>query len=111
MSLPGNVWNKYGASGWGPNGNQAFMEYDYGAIGTQNVTRMTRAAEVLSDSINHPAIPNHAGHFFEEGSCKWTQYFTNEDILYKIEQVYQADYHLYGWYNISVWIQRLRSCS
>ncbi len=29
-SLPGNLWESFGASGWGPDGRHAFMEFDYG---------------------------------------------------------------------------------
>ncbi|CAM9890433.1 unnamed protein product, partial [Scytosiphon promiscuus] len=29
-SLPGGVWEAFGASGWGPDGEHAFMEFDYG---------------------------------------------------------------------------------
>jgi len=30
-SLPGDLWESFGASGWGPEGKHAFMEFDYGA--------------------------------------------------------------------------------
>ncbi len=29
-SLPGDLWETFGASGWGPDGRHAFMEFDYG---------------------------------------------------------------------------------
>ena len=29
-SLPGGIWESFGESGWGPDGQHAFMEFDYG---------------------------------------------------------------------------------
>lgn len=31
-SLPGDIWESFGASGWGPDGEHAFMEFDYGGV-------------------------------------------------------------------------------
>lgn len=29
-SLPGGLWERYGATGWGPASDKAFLEFDYG---------------------------------------------------------------------------------
>lgn len=31
-SLPGGLWEKYGSSGWGPESNEQFMQFDYGGV-------------------------------------------------------------------------------
>lgn len=123
MSLPGQLWENYGASGWGPDGTQAFMEYDYGAIDRQNIRNdgLGRAfnhdashdwdKQIQAQQISEPVrIPRNVRDVIDN-SCKWTLYYTDEKILRNVGRAYAMDYELYGWYSIDHWLERLKKCS
>ena len=110
QSLPGGVWEAYGASGWGPNGNYAFMEFDYGGVvgAGQDNTR------VPFDQGNgwylNETIPRHASALFEQTSCAWTKYYASEEILEAVGRLYSSDFAAYRWYDLNGWRRRLKAC-
>lgn len=111
-SLPWGIWETFGASGWGPNGSQSFMQYDYGTVSAPYHGKSVvdwGASNVVSSSPLQPK-QSRVRHLFEGNSCQWTQYY-DEDILLKIKEVYKPDYDLFGWYQVEKWVERWRFCS
>lgn len=106
QSLPGGLWEMYGASGWGPDATQHFMHYDYGSISRQIVEQ----ENTIEGTASYTSIPRRTKQLFEGGSCEWTRYYTNEEILWNVASVYHKDYLLFGWYNINGWINKLHAC-
>ena len=47
---------------------------------------------------------------FAEGSCAWTEYYADQNILDKVGHLYSADYDLFGWYDLASWQERLEAC-
>ncbi|GMH42626.1 hypothetical protein BSKO_10545 [Bryopsis sp. KO-2023] len=77
-----DLWESYGASGWGPNGDLALPEYDiYTRQRKEHVdtTRETHAAEKIH------------------------QYLT-QDLIRRVQQLYQDDYDVFG-FDRSTWIK------
>lgn len=114
-SLPGGVWDDYGASGWGLDGTSSFMEFDYDDVRrndffdeNMNPDGAAKGGEQFEPSKRE--APHRARDLFEEGSCAWTQYYTHEDLLMKARSIYAADYDLYQWYSVSTWVDRFRLC-
>ena len=93
-SLPADIWQSFGESGWGPHGNHAFMEFDYGTVARQDtVTSSPRARDLSSD-----------------GSCAWIEYYADQAILDKVGRLYDVDYDTFGWYNLNPWKVKLEEC-
>lgn len=112
MSLPGGIWEMYGASGWGPNKSQSFMQHDYGTVIIQEDISDLRGFEKYTKPTSHiPLRSNRVKHLFEGNSCGWTKYYNNEEVLLKVLKVYRVDYQRYGWYRINDWIERLQACT
>ena len=123
-SLPGGVWDEYGTSGWGPNSELAFMEFDYGSVlqrdkiddagGGDSSGSVDNAADGVGEWTQpgkSSLLPSSlARDLFEAGSCDWTRYYTDEDTLKRVGALYSSDYRLFGWYDLDHWIERLRSC-
>ncbi|CAN0189359.1 unnamed protein product [Ascophyllum nodosum] len=123
-SLPGGVWDEYGTSGWGPNSELAFMEFDYGSVlqrdkiddagGGDSSGSVDNAADGVGEWTQpgkSSLLPSsRARDLFEAGSCDWTRYYTDEDTLKRVGALYSSDYRLFGWYDLDHWIERLRSC-
>lgn len=104
-SLPGGIWDKYGESGWGPEGQHSFMEFDYG--------------KPYQDSGDSPSdtspssgkvTPRRTRDLFADGSCAWTEYYVDERVLDIVKVLYSSDYKLYAWYEIGHWKERMREC-
>lgn len=55
-------------------------------------------------------IPRRARDLFSDGSCAWTEYYTDQRILDKVGQLYSADFGLFEWYDLKSWRQRLAAC-
>lgn len=118
-SLPGGIWDTYAASGWGPNGDHAFMEFDYGRASRDN--QRGPKARVISgekygpnEAGTHISSQRFAGRtrdLFQKNSCAWTRYYRNNEILERVGLLYAEDYRIFGWYSIKYWINRLDACA
>lgn len=120
--MPGGIWETYGASGWGPDGSQAFMEFDYGRVngcdpgdeGASASCAPARGGEeqngVAGKRNQTLEIPRRVRDLYEGGSCEWTKFYPDEAMLRKIEWLYRTDYEQYRWYDIREWKERLRKC-
>lgn len=126
-SLPGDIWRSFGESGWGPEGKHAFMEYDYGTAVRHDVLADQDGSGRLLNKVverqvnewhgweeNIPSSPPTASlrarTLFSDGSCGWTEYYTDQKTLDKVGHLYSADYGLFGWYDLDSWKERLQAC-
>lgn len=98
-SLPGGVWDLYGAFGWGPEGDQEFMEFDYGSVISSGTSK--------NDS---PLVPRRSRDLFDNFSCEWANYYTDRGVLETVGRVYANDYREFGWYDLGHWIEELEAC-
>lgn len=126
QSLPGGLWEAYGASGWGPAGNHSFMDLDLGGIvGASEGYRVQpdlrvdlRDHEVNSkdDMASAPAvrmneaIPRHTSMLFNGESCAWTKYYADLETLERVGKFYAKDFRMYRWYSLDRWRERLKAC-
>lgn len=113
-SLPNDIWNTYGASGWGPRGEHAFMEFDYRAgllEGDEGRESTVKDGAGSNEKDAAPrAAPRRARDLFDNGSCAWTAYFPDEETLNKVRSLYASDYDHFHWYGVDYWKQRLKEC-
>ena len=119
--MPGDIWRDFGETGWGPHGNLAFMEFDYGTVarhypyadhdaaGNQAVERGQNADE-RAEIPSPPTLSPRARDLFSDGSCAWTEYYTHRTILEKVGALYRQDFDLFGWYDLHAWRERLEVC-
>lgn len=122
-SLPGDIWRDFGASGWGPDGKHAFIEFDYGTVarhhpyatpdrdngGNQAVEREDNE-QPSGQTASSPTISPRARDLFSDGSCAWTKYYTDQTILEKVGRLYSQDFDLLGWYDLDAWREKLDAC-
>lgn len=112
------MWDEFGASGWGPDGQNAFMEFDYGSILRSNkaVATASRGADGVADDVAGGEIPAelptpvHARNIFKADSCDWMMYYPDEDTLERVAALYSMDYSTFGWYGLGPWIERIHAC-
>lgn len=115
-SLPGDIWQSFGESGWGPEGEHAFMEFDYGTVTEQAVHHADGVAvditlnEALDQGKSSPIVPPRARDLSSGGSCAWTAYYADHAMLDKVGRLYSEDYDTFGWYDLSLWHARLDTC-
>ena len=120
-SLPGDIWRDFGESGWGPNGKHAFMEFDYGTVARHypyadqdtaenQPVGQNQNDETTGPTTASPTISLRAGDLFSDGSCAWTEYFTDQTILEKVGGLYSQDFDLFGWYDLDSWRGKLEAC-
>lgn len=116
-SLPGGLWGEYGASGWGPDGKYAFMEFDYGSVLRQNksptgddVGVVAGAAGGANDGVEGSSSPLRARELFEANSCDWVKFYPDEAMLKRVAALFSIDYDILGWYSLDPWIERLHEC-
>ncbi|CAB1121525.1 unnamed protein product [Ectocarpus sp. CCAP 1310/34] len=132
-SLPGDIWEAFGKSGWGPDEKHAFMDFDYGrgawrgelpnGGGGEAVGGGTQTAEGAATKGHHlcggggegndmgDSLPRHARDLFEgENPCAWTEYYSDLEILDAVGVVYEMDYTHYRWYRLDVWKEKLIDC-
>lgn len=81
------------------------MEFDYGVPALDEEEEGDEQEAELSYSI-----PSRARDLFEKGSCRWTKFYSSEEMLLQVGRVYIEDYKMLGWYRIEDWIQRLHEC-
>lgn len=117
-SLPGDMWDEYGASGWGPDGQNAFMEFDYGSVlrsdkvlpntsgGTDGGAGDVAGGEIPAESPSS----GHAYNLFKADSCDWMRFYPDEDTLERVAALYSMDYITFGWYGLGPWIDRMHAC-
>lgn len=112
-SLPGGIWDTYGVSGWGPNGTYSFMEFDYGAFdweGLANRNLNSGSEQEVDAQSRQSRQRSQARDLFEGDSCQWTKFYANEEMLRKVQYLYQEDYDMFGWYDVDYWVTRQRVC-
>lgn len=56
------------------------------------------------------APPTRTQHLFDESTCEWTNFYTDESILDMVFTLYAADYSHFSWYHIHKWKNRLQQC-
>eukprot|EP00903_Cladosiphon_okamuranus_P010492 g9924.t1 len=76
-SLPGDIWESFGASGWGPDGKYAFMEFDYGRVASQRA--LAWAQEEQERDVD--PLLRRASDLFEGESCEWAEYYGSMETL------------------------------
>ncbi|CAB1117046.1 unnamed protein product [Ectocarpus sp. CCAP 1310/34] len=117
-SLPGDIWEAFGKSGWGPDGKHAFMDFDYGRGAWRGEATSGRGGEAVGggtqtaegNDMGDP-FPRHARDLFEgENPCAWTEYYSDLEILDAVGVVYEMDYTHYRWYRLDVWKGKLNDC-
>lgn len=97
------------------------MGFDYGTVArtykdAEQDTAENQAVEreqtgEAGGEITPPLTTSvHAGHLFKDGSCAWTEYYTDQKILEKVGRLYSQDFELFGWYDLHAWRERLYSC-
>ncbi|CAN0169613.1 unnamed protein product [Ectocarpus fasciculatus] len=114
-SLPGDIWEAFGKSGWGPEGKHAFMEFDYGR---DERRRRRRPGAAVGDEAQQPEgndknepLPPRARDLFDgEDLCAWAEYYTDLDTLEAVGKIYELDYIYYRWYRLDPWRERLQAC-
>jgi len=104
-SLPGGVWDTYGASGWGPDGKHEFLAFDYRDELATKSFRTTGEPDLDRDML-----PKKASAFFVGNSCAWTKFFVDKELLDAVGKLYAPDYLMYGWYRLKPWKKRMRAC-
>ncbi|CAM9540049.1 unnamed protein product, partial [Ectocarpus fasciculatus] len=117
-SLPGDVWQLFGRSGWGPERKHAFMDFDYGRGAWRGEAANGGAGEAVGDGrqrvegndIDDP-LPRHARDLFEgKDPCAWTDYYSDLETLDAVGMVYEMDYAQYRWYRLDLWKEKLTDC-
>lgn len=103
-SLPGGVWDTYGASGWGPDGKHAIYSFDY------REERATQSFQTGEDGLDHHMLTKRASALFVGESCAWTKFFVDEELLEAVGKLYALDYVKYGWYKLKPWKKRMKAC-
>lgn len=104
------------------------MDFDYGTVARHNANA---EQEDLRSSVNEdmerertnwfpgwgegqtpdpPKDSIRARDLFSDGSCAWTEYYANYNILEKVGRLYSSDFGLFGWYDLDSWKQRLEEC-
>lgn len=106
-SLPGDIWQDYGASGWGPHGKDAFMQFDYGGAVIRSIENVDPGS--VGETLDGLGIPSRTSDLFE-GSCRWTEFYTDVEMLETVATLYELDFSLYGWYNIDGWKEEFKRC-
>lgn len=106
-SLPGDIWEDYGASGWGPYGEGAFMESDYGGAVQRTIDNAGSGS--VGGALDDFGIPRRASDLFED-SCRWTEWYTDIKMLETVAALYEVDFSLYGWYSIDHWKKEFERC-
>lgn len=91
------------------------MEFDYGTVAQQEEYANHDAADQMSDDIVRRKQNTATGllrtrDLFSDGSCAWTEYYTDDAILDKVGRLYGEDYDMLGWYDIKSWQERLEAC-
>ena len=104
------------------------MEFDYGSVVRHDVYADPNNADPPSDvavereqSVGHEGeaedarsspttVSTRARDLFSEGSCAWTEYYTDQNTLEKVGRLYSADFDLFGWYDLDSWRERLDAC-
>ena len=114
-SLPADIWQSFGESGWGPHGKHAFMEFDYGTVARQDMYADDAAAGHFSDEVMQQETVTvtsspRARELSADGSCAWIEYYANQAILDKVGRLYDVDYDTFGWYSLNPWKARLEEC-
>ncbi|CAM9272261.1 unnamed protein product, partial [Laminaria digitata] len=123
-SLPGDIWSDFGESGWGLHGKHAFMGFDYGTVArhypfadqdtkglvSKAAVERKQDEETGDQTTSPPTFSPRARDLFSDGSCEWTEYYTDQTILEKIGGLYSQDFDLFGWYDLQVWRERLEAC-
>ena len=113
-SLPGDIWQNFGESGWGPEGKHAFMEFDYGTVSRHDTyadqVDAGRTSKAMKREQKNPTASSRAQNLFLGDSCAWTEYYSDHAILDKVGLLYSEDFELFGWYDIAVWKKRLEAC-
>ena len=120
-SLPGDIWRDFGQSGWGPHGDHAFMEFDYGTVARSypyadqdaagyGAVEREQNGDEKAQTTSPPTISPRARDLFVDGSCAWTEYYTDRTILEKAGSLYRQDFDLFGWYDLYAWRERLEAC-
>ena len=76
-SLPGDIWQTFGESGWGPEGKYAFMEFDYGTAARSDAYADQNASghvwnEAMHQEQSTPTVLPSARDLSAKGSCAWT---------------------------------------
>lgn len=128
QSLPGGIWEAYGASGWGPDGNFSFMSVDVGGvvgasqvfhgypemeIGSANSKWKHAEHEASAPAVRIPmneTIPRRASALFSGGSCAWANYYGDLETLEKVGKYYAKDFKMYRWYSFDSWRQKFKAC-
>ena len=114
-SLPDDIWDSYGASGWGPDGKHAFMEFDYGGAWSSSLRGGSGGvggggAEEGGGTIPGGAMPRRARDLFEASSCAWAEFYGDVATLEKVGKIFGVDYSLFRWYDFDAWRVRLQAC-
>ncbi|CAM9890366.1 unnamed protein product [Scytosiphon promiscuus] len=113
-SLPGGVWEAFGASGWGPDGKHAFMEFDYGEAASAWRSSSSSANEEAGMDVNDDLVtplPHRARDLFDgEDPCAWVEFYGSLETLEEVGRLYEMDYKYYRWYRLDPWRERLQNC-
>ncbi|CAM9555173.1 unnamed protein product [Ectocarpus sp. 12 AP-2014] len=124
-SLPGDIWEAFGRSGWGPDREHAFMDFDYGRGAWRGAADSGGEGESVdsfhvSPSLCHcwcpgndmdDPLPRHARDLFDgEDPCAWTKYYSDLETLDAVGMVYEMDYIHYRWYRLDLWKEKLDDC-
>ncbi|CAB1105808.1 unnamed protein product [Ectocarpus sp. CCAP 1310/34] len=111
-SLPGDIWEAFGKSGWGPEGQYAFMEFDYGrnARRRQGGPVGEEAQRPEGNDKDEPLPPRARDLFDGEDLCAWAEYYTDLETLETVGKIYELDYIYYRWYRLDSWRERLQAC-
>lgn len=96
------------------------MEFDYGTVARhhpyadQDIDgNQAVGGEKNEDASGRPTSPTvsfGSGHVFSDGSCTWTEFYTDQTILEKVGGLYSQDFDLFGWYDLHAWKERLEAC-
>eukprot|EP00903_Cladosiphon_okamuranus_P010490 g9922.t1 len=98
-SLPGDTWESFGASGWGPDGKHAFMGFDYGAVASRKSAGVhAEGAQREDTKRDWDPPPRRASELFEGASCKWVGYYGDMETLEAVSELYAPDYSHFRWF-------------
>lgn len=97
------------------------MEFDYGTVARHSAYANQDAPEdqpAGEEQREKPGvhmtslatISPRARDLFSDGSCAWTQYYTDGAMLERVGDLYSQDFALFGWYDLHAWQKRLKEC-
>lgn len=112
-SLPGDIWETYAETGWGPHGDKSFMSFDYRKpYQDETLAKDGSSGDSTKGEKTAPGMPppHQAQDLFEGDSCAWTEYYRDEQTLNAVARLYAADFDMFGWYNLDEWRERLFRC-